>query len=325
MKSNITILMAFLLIGCTKAPQISIDIHDVTEITESTATVSATVSIPGEVMSFRYDYGTSQTELNKSINLLFAKDGLYKATISTLDPGATYYYQPTFSTKDGEYSGEIRSFTTKSFIPTAVDLGLSVKWGTTNVGAYRPEDGGYYYAWGEIEPKDSYNWGTYKWMQEGKGDPLCVTKYQFPDTRYMSIWYDSNQNFIGDGKRVLEAEDDVATVKWGKPWRTPTWEECVELMEKCTWTWEQINGHNGYNVTGPNGNSIFLPAAGCRTKNDINSLNTIGCYWTASLFWQFSYTGAELYFDSASLGWNNDWMGNGYARLRGQTVRPVSD
>lgn len=317
---------AITLWGCSKASLVKIDLHDATEVSEASAIISATVNLPDEVRLFSFDYGTDKNNLDQSIGLLFTKTGEYSAKLNMLEPGMTYYYLPVVTTRENELRGEIRSFTTKSFTPTSIDLGLSVKWGSTNVGAFKPEEPGYYYAWGEIEPKDSYSWGTYKWMQKGMADPAYITKYHFPDTRYTCTWYDSFKNFIGDGKKVLDPEDDVATVKWGKPWRTPTWTEYVELMEKCTWTWGQINGQNGYTIKGPNGNTIFLPAAGCKTSSTVNSHNLIGCYWTASLFELYSYTGAEMFFDADKLGWGDETRkGNGYARLRGQTVRPVSD
>lgn len=131
----------------------------------------------------------------------------------------------------------------------AVDLGLSVKWATCNIGANSSEEYGGYYAWGETEEKSDYSIETYKWAN---GD------YYF--TKYCT---DSN-NGIVDGKTTLSLEDDVAHIKWGGDWRIPTYSEICELIEKCTWIWTSLNGVNGCIVTGPSGNSIFLPAAGWR-------------------------------------------------------------
>ena len=127
-----------------------------------------------------------------------------------------------------------------------VDLGLpsGLKWATCNVGAEKPEDFGDYFAWGETTPKKQYDWRTYKYC---KGTDRTLTKYS-----------DCNNGFID--KTVLDSESDAATVNWGGLWRMPTDVELTELREQCTWTWTIQNGVNGYNVTGPNGNSIFLPA-----------------------------------------------------------------
>ena len=142
-----------------------------------------------------------------------------------------------------------------------VDLGLSVKWATCNLGATKPSDYGHYYAWGETMVKADYSWNTYKW-----GTKSNITKYN-----------DS------DSKTVLDPEDDVATAKLGTPWRMPTAEEIKELIGVCTWKWTKKNGVAGYEVKGTNGNVIFLPAAGCREGFESQDIRTIGYYWSSSL------------------------------------------
>ena len=137
-----------------------------------------------------------------------------------------------------------------------VDLGLSVKWATCNVGANSPEEYGDYFAWGETKPKDSYKWSTYKWCN-GSKDKL--TKY-------------CKESYYGrvDNKTVLDLVDDAAHVNLGGAWRMPTKEEIRELKDNCTWTWTTQNGVNGYLVTSKkNDNSIFLPAAGYRSGSDL--------------------------------------------------------
>lgn len=167
-----------------------------------------------------------------------------------------------------------------------VDLGLpsGLKWATCNVGATKPEDYGDYFAWGETEPKSIYNWSTYKYMQEGYSDYEHVTKYTFEDGLASSYWYD-NYIYVGttvDGvtyknKTVLDPEDDAAHVNWGGDWRMPTLEEQYELLTICTWTWITSGDVNGYVVTGPNGNSIFLPCGHNRS-----SFEREGNYWANS-------------------------------------------
>ena len=151
----------------------------------------------------------------------------------------------------------------------AVDLGLSVKWASCNVGATKPEEYGGYYAWGETEEKSNYSWETYKYSKDSSGS---LTKY-----------CTSSEYGIVDGKRVLEPEDDVATVKWGGSWRMPTFEEQQELMNLCTWTWTSLNGVGGFNVTGPNGNSIFMPAAGMYYGEDLCYVGGDCICWSSTL------------------------------------------
>ena len=132
-----------------------------------------------------------------------------------------------------------------------VDLGLSVLWAATNVGAEEPEQYGDYYAWGETETKDDYTWENHIWCN---GSDTSLTKY------CTSATYGANG--FTDGKTELYMEDDVAHVKWGGEWRMPSKIEAQELIDYCTWERITINGIIGRKVTGPNGNSIFLPEAG---------------------------------------------------------------
>ncbi len=200
-----------------------------------------------------------------------------------------------------------------------VDLGLpsGIKWATKNLGASKPSNYGDYYAWGETEPKTEYTWATYKWMQTGYSDKNHITKYTFPDGKTEGIWYDSDNYFIGDGKTTLDPEDDAATVKLGSPWRMPTSDEIKELIDNCTWTWTTLDGKNGYEVKGTNGNTIFLPAAGCRYGSELYGAGSWGDYWSSSLSTAYSDYARRLYFVSDV----HDWYG--YYRYYGFTVRPV--
>lgn len=151
-----------------------------------------------------------------------------------------------------------------------VDLGLSVKWAICNVGANAPEESGNFYAWGETAPQanNSYSWNSYKWCN---GSSTKITKYGI-----------SSSYGIVDNKKTLEASDDAAHANWGGSWRMPTKDELDELHDKCTWAWIIRNGVGGRLVTGPNGKSIFLPAAGCR--NDGSFYAAGGQYWSSSLY-----------------------------------------
>ena len=198
--------------------------------------------------------------------------------------------------------------TTKPEIGTHeyVDLGLSVKWATCNVGANSPEEYGDYFAWGEIEPKEEYSWSTYKY---------CVDNYDNL-TKYCTQSYDGKDGFT-DNKTVLDPEDDAATVNWGGNWRMPTYKEMGELREKCTWIWTTQNGVKGYKVVGPNGNSIFLPAAGYMYNSSLYNAGSHGNYWSSSLNTSNPYDAYGVNFGSSYVGRNN------YRRLNGRSVRPV--
>lgn len=184
-----------------------------------------------------------------------------------------------------------------------VDLGLSVKWATCNVGASNPEDYGDYYAWGETTTKSDYSLETYKWC---KGTYNTMTKY-CTNSDYGTV----------DNRTTLTSSDDVASVKWGSKWRMPTKEEMKELAEDCTWTWTTQNGVNGMKVTGPNGNSIFLPAA---SYSHGTGPGRGGFYWSATLYENYSYVAYRLGFNSG--GSDRSYWGH---RYYGFTVRPVTE
>ena len=169
-----------------------------------------------------------------------------------------------------------------------VDLGLSVKWATCNVGASSPSDYGDYFAWGETSPKYSY-------------------------TRENSVTYKKNIGDIAGNARY-----DAARANWGSSWRLPTGSECQELVDRCTWTWTTQGGHEGYKVTGRNGNSIFLPAAGWRNGSSLDNAGEYGRYWS-SLPGEDNTDAYNLLFDSGCQ--NVFW----YYRSLGRSVRPVSE
>ena len=185
-----------------------------------------------------------------------------------------------------------------------VDLGLSVKWATMNVGATSPEECGDYFAWGETQPKEEYNWSTYKWC-EGSFDNL---------TKYCS----RSEFGIVDNKTKLEPEDDAATVNWGGAWRMPTKEEQVELITECNWTLDTMNGVDGYTVTGPNGNSIFLPISGYFSDTNIEDIGYNGTYWSSELKSDYSSQAyvIDIYNDGDISLFTN-------SRYYGLSIRPV--
>ena len=183
----------------------------------------------------------------------------------------------------------------------AVDLGLpsGIKWRGWNVGASKPEEYGDYYAWGETSTKADYGWSTYKW---GKSSSATFTRYgedrktQFSDYDYA---------------------DDAARAVLGDGWRTPTSAEWTELLTNCSWAWTTSNGVKGMRVTGKNGNSIFLPAAGYKGERGLTNAGSYGDYWSSTLYGgNLSYS-VDFYASGHEKGSNT--------RNCGLTVRPVKD
>ena len=197
-------------------------------------------------------------------------------------------------------------------IPEYVDLGLSVKWASCNVGASKPEEYGDYLAWGETEPKSNYSWSTYKFRTSGDSDD----NVKFNKYCTQSSYWDSTAPM--DNKTVLDPEDDAAHVNWGGSWRMPTDAEWTELMTKCTWTWTSQNEVNGRLGTGPNGNSIFLPVAGNRYDTRLNNAGSYGFYWSSSLKTGNPIHAWHVRFNSGGVSRSS----YGY-RYSGQSVRPV--
>ena len=191
-----------------------------------------------------------------------------------------------------------------------VDLGLSVKWATCNIGADRPEDYGDYFAWGKTETKSEYteaNCKTIKkqsffakWLDFGRSDN---------NTNVENLPDDISGN----------AQYDAARANRGSTWRMPTKAEMDELCTKCDWTWTSQGGHNGYKVTGPNGNSIFLPAAGWRQGTDSCVVGGSGDYWSSTLSSSASDFVRYLRFTSSRRRTDRNF------RSFGQSVRPVTE
>ena len=175
----------------------------------------------------------------------------------------------------------------------AIDLGLSVKWASFNVGASSPEAYGGYYAWGETDEKESYYESDYLYYKNG--------------------------SYINIGSDISGTQYDVAHVKWGGDWRMPTTDEQDELRNKCDWEWTTQNGVKGYRITGPNGNSIFLPAAGFRAGTGINERGSYGHYWSSSLNSYSSSLADYLYFNGSFYEWYGD-----DCCYDGLSVRPVT-
>ena len=183
----------------------------------------------------------------------------------------------TYDATTGIYSG--MAYASKRVSSSGnewVNLGLpsGLLWASCNVGASNPEDFGDYFAWGETTPKPDYNWSTYRYCHLDNN----IAKM----TKYCKDSY-SGHNGYSDTLTVLQPGDDAATAYLGDGARTPTYYEWKELRDNCTFVWTTENGVNGYRVTGPNNNSIFLPAADTHLTPIGHYLNNSGCYWSSSL------------------------------------------
>ncbi len=248
---------------------------------------------------------TSNTKITSGSGL-----GEFMCNLTDLQDGTIYYVRAYAVNEKGTSYGEEVSFTTKErYYENGyeyIDLGLSVKWATMNVGANTPEDFGNYFAWGETEPKEVYNWSTYKWCN---GSDTTLTKYNT-----------SSVYGIIDNKTTLELIDDAAHANWGGSWRMPTDAEMTELRNNCTWKWTTQKSIKGYKVTSKsNGNSIFLPAADYYFDNFTSWVD--GCYWSSSLdidspcyAWFISF---EFILDVGVVTRNCNYRSNGEA------IRPV--
>ena len=148
----------------------------------------------------------------------------------------------------------------------AIDLGLSIRWASCNIGATEPEENGNFYAWGDTLTRSSFTWGTYP--------------YSGTTTNTMTKYCTRAVNGTVDNRSTLIAFDDAAYINWGETWRMPTWAEWNELITQCTWKDTTYNDVPVWQVTGPNGNSIYLPKVGYKNSTSV----TAGCYyWSSTL------------------------------------------
>ena len=246
----------------------------------------------------------------------------YEGVVTAIAPGNARIMATTY---DGGFT--VTCFVTVKLDVTDpnghafVDLGLTsgLKWATCNVGATALTEYGDYFAWGETEPYySSQNPLTWK-RGKSKG-------YDWPSYQWCNGSYDTQTKYCTrsdygtiDNKTVLDPEDDAAHANWGGTWRVPTDSEWTELRTECTWTWTTQNGVNGRLFTGPNGNSIFLPAAGYRYNTRLLDPGSSGYYWSSSLSTYNPPSALYVYFHS------DDVLKNGDLRCRGVSVRPVTE
>ena len=233
----------------------------------------------------------------------------------------------TMAVKSGNTTVNVNCTATAVAVPTPpassepeyVDLGLpsGVKWATFNLGATMPQEYGRFFQWGDttaysrnVTDGKSFGWASYLWSN---GSSTSLTKY-------------CNDNTYGqvDNLSKLVPEDDAASVSWGDNWRMPTESDWKELKNNCSWTW--TNDYNGTHVagfvvtsmvTGYANKSIFLPAAGYRTQNEVKEVGSSGYYWSSSLM-----PGIPEFAMAALFGTGNSMLTYS-SRCYGQSIRPV--
>ena len=179
--------------------------------------------------------------------------------------------------------------------PHMIDLGLpsGTKWACCNVGASKPEDYGGYFAWGETEEKDYYDWSTYTHCDGTEGTCHDI------------------------GKDIAGTQYDAATATWGSSWAMPCFDQVKELLDNCTSEWTAENGVNGYRFTGPNGVSVFLPASGGRLNDEL-------VYDDQGLYWSSTHTKSEMVYGFGFTFYRWGVNKGGLSRNVGQSVRPVA-
>ena len=225
-------------------------------------------------------------------------DDDYISNLTGLSPNTKYYYRAYLKTDNNmTYYGNILTFITLEEENTInghkyVDLGLpsGLKWASCNIGAKSVENYGDYFAWGELQPTNIYNQENCATFGEQMGD------------------ISGNVQF------------DAARYNWGASWRLPKQYEFQELINECNWIWTSENGVNGCKIIGPNGNFIFIPAAGFRNESSISNLGMYGYLWCSTPYDDSSDVSSyHLFFN-----------GNGKSitlseRFYGRSIRPVSD
>ena len=278
---------------------------DASEITETSAVLKGYANLPDGTNAVKFGMAVS-TDKNPSPENgttyeTWDLDGNHQFSCQAVGLwiAETYYYR-AYTKESGRYQyGKSKQFTTKDFVVSgqgAVDMGLSVKWRSCNLGASGPFDAGDYFAWGETRSKEDYSGKTYAWV---RGDEF--TKYN-----------------LEDAKIQLDITDDAARAALGGSWRMPTYDEFRELLS-CPRTRTGRQGVAGFLFTGPSGNRLFLPAAGDWIGTNFNDEEGRGCYWTSSLRSPNSYYAWLALMQSGTVTMS------GLSRYHGHSIRPVTE
>lgn len=299
------------------------------EVTELGVTVCGYLNIDASVLNtcqFGILYSADKNPSEKTGFFIYSSEldskNRFEVSLDGLIPETEYSYRAFIKYNSGSFQyGEVRSFRTADAVMAGIDLGLSVKWASCNLGASKPEEYGGYYQWAGLEDVSDLgiflDWNNCPY-HTGSYQETGWTKYVPSDKS--SYWSGSGNP---DNKTVLDPSDDVAHVKLGGKWRMPTDAEWEELINNCTWTWTTQNGVEGYKVTsekpGYTSKSIFLPAAGYRYDVSLYNAGSYGRYWSSSLYTDRPDYAHLVYFSSVDVYMNSN------SRCNGRSVRPVSE
>ena len=221
--------------------------------------------------------------------------GEFTCDITGLNENTRYYVRAYATNSVGTAYGSVTTLKTADDGTIAgieyVDLGLSVKWAPFNIGATSPTECGDYFAWGEIETKTEY-------------------------TEANSLTHGIYMDDIGGNPQY-----DAARAIWGSTWRLPSREEIEEIVAECTWEWTSVDGMNGCKITGPNGNHIFVPAAGCYIGAELKMLGQNGMYHSYKMCGDYVNFSYGFHFGEGSDNYQLDWLYRAY----GRSIRPVTE
>lgn len=300
---------------------------EVSDIKCIAATISGRLDVQSEgsfSKSAVLYYSSSESTLEglesngASRTVYIKEDGSYSAVLSSLSSSTSYNFAVVAKVDGVEFVSAIGNFSTLSFpIPSSVDLGLSVKWASANLGASKPTEYGGYYQWAGIE--DVSKMST---KLDWSNCPYHTS------SAYNSGWtkYNTKSSYgTVDNRTVLEAMDDAVSVYVGGNWRMPTIDEWNELLntDNCSWTWTTIDDVKGYKVqskkSGYTDNWIFLPAAGFRSEEFLTNGDREGYYLSSSLNAATTVGAFNIILTSENFSVSS------YHRYCGQSIRPISE
>lgn len=287
---------------------------ETSNVSYSSVTVNCYANIPNDgetyVIGVRYSTEQDLTDGNSTITKKIETNASkgnhsFEIELKDLDNSLTYYYQTYVQLYSNQkyYYGETLSFTPKAInltIGEAIDMGVSVKWASTNLGADQPEQDGGYYAYGELETKDNYS----------------VDNYKYYDSSTYGFLY------LGD-KISGNIYFDAAAASLGGKWRMPTFQEFMELMNNSTTAIVTYKGRKGYVIESTvNGNTIFMPYNGLKNGTQTNDYDNLGGYWAGTYGHLPIYSEDINHWEISYYGFGESFIIN---NAYGLGIRPVTE
>lgn len=311
-------------VGGSIRPVIGYSEDEIKDIAISRSELALALNAVSEIEVNALDENGRVLSLNGGLDITWTSDDESVATvengvITAVGPGTC-----TITVVVGDFTAECEVVVEDPYDvePESVDLGLSVNWATFNIGSFRPDMVGDFFAWGEVEPyyEAGYAESTNPVWKNGKEKGYALASYQWAE-QADSIGKDYTMTkYAKDGKTVLDAADDVAVQTWGGEWRMPDQEEFLELMNKCSWEYVVEDGVKGYKITsnieGYTDKSIFLPISESRSGLELYS-DSEGYYWSRNVN---SDDPTQAWYLYISEDYQSVWH---YLRYQGRVVRPV--